>query len=307
MEATIRLQEVTKRFRKVTAVERLDLTIPPETIFGFIGPNGSGKTTTLRLILRIFYPDAGRVEVLGRDHGAAADDRIGYLPEERGLYRKMQIRELLLFHAALKSNRQAGPEADRWLQRFELSHYANKKVETLSKGMSQKIQFIAAVIARPQLLILDEPFSGLDPVNMEVLRDAILEQRRQGTTIIFSTHDMDVAERMCDRIGMIFRGQKVLDGTLESIQQQYGQDTIRIRTDANGLLINNLPGVDKVNDYGQYQELRIRPDSDPQQILQQLISHTRVHHFEIARPSLHDIFIRIAGPAVQHSTEAQHV
>lgn len=292
----VELEGVTKAFRENVAVNALDLRVPSGTTFGFIGPNGSGKTTTLRLILRIFYPDQGRVRVLGLDHGDAADDRIGYLPEERGLYKKMKVRDVLAFHAELKGLRDHRALIGDWVERMQLSHRLDSPVETLSKGMAQKIQFIAAVIARPQLLILDEPFSGLDPVNMEVLKDAILDMRRAGTTIIFSTHDMDIAERMCDHIFMIFRGRKVLDGTLEQIQAQYGEDTIRVRAPgANGAL-NDLPGVIRVNDYGRYKELRIAPGADPQAILRELVSRTAVEQFEVARPSLHDIFIRIAGP-----------
>jgi ABC-2 type transport system ATP-binding protein len=292
----VELSGVTKRFGKHTAVDALDLAVPEGTVYGFIGPNGSGKTTTLRMILRIFYPDAGAVQVLGLEQGAAADDRIGYLPEERGLYKKMKVREVLNFFAELKGKRNCRLAIDDWLARLELTAWADKRVDALSKGMSQKVQFIAAVIAEPALLILDEPFSGLDPVNMETLKDLVLEIKRKGTTVIFSTHDMDVAERMCDTIFMIFRGKKVLDGTLESIQNQFGEDTIRIRTavDSNGHL-ENLSGVVRVNDYGRDQELRIAPGTDTQALLLELARRTRVERFEIARPSLHDIFVRIAG------------
>ncbi len=292
----VELHGVTKTFGKHTAVDKLDLVVPTGTVFGFIGPNGSGKTTTLRLILRIFYPDSGTVRVLGLDHSDAADDRLGYLPEERGLYKKMRVRDLLRFYAELKDHIQCRADIDMWLRRLELDDWADKTIDTLSKGMAQKVQFISAVIARPQLVILDEPFSGLDPVNMEVLKDAIMELKKNGTTVIFSTHDMDIAERMCDHIFMIFRGKKVLDGTLTSIQAQYGQDTIRIRTPAANGALEGLPGVLRVNDYGRYQELRMEPGADPQAILHQLAGRTAVERFEIAQPSLHDIFVRIAGP-----------
>jgi ABC-2 type transport system ATP-binding protein len=295
----VELTGVTKRFREHVAVDRLDFVVPEGAVHGFIGPNGSGKTTTLRMILRIFYPDAGTVRVLGLEQGTAADDRIGYLPEERGLYKKMRVRDVLRFHAELKNCRNCRPAIDRWLARMELTAWADKRVDALSKGMSQKVQFIAAVIAEPKLLILDEPFSGLDPVNMELLKDIVLELKRAGTTVLFSTHDMDVAERMCDTISMIFRGQKVLDGSLQSIQARYGEDTIRIRTNSGAEVLQNLPGVLLVNDYGRDQELRIAPETDSQAVLAELARRTRVERFEIARPSLHDIFVRIAGP--QHS------
>src|SRR5262249_28357479 len=199
----VEVSGVTKKFGGHTAGEKLELVVPDGTVYGFIGPNGSGKTTTLRMILRIFYPDQGTVRVLGLDQGSAADDRIGYLPEERGLYKKMRVRDVLRFFAELKGRRDYRRMIDEWLPRMDLSGWADKRVDALSRGMSQKVQFIAAVIAEPRLLILDEPFSGLDPVNMEALKDVVLELKRRGTTVIFSTHDMDVAERMCDTIFMI--------------------------------------------------------------------------------------------------------
>src|SRR5215471_4583427 len=263
----VELEHVTKTYGKHTAVDGLDLAVPEGTVYGFIGPNGSGKTTTLRMILRIFYPDSGTVRVLGLDHSDAADDRIGYLPEERGLYKKMRLRDVIRFHANLKGYRDCRHAIDDWLARMDLTKWADKRVDTLSKGMSQKAQFIAAVIAQPKLLILDEPFSGLDPVNMELMKDIVLELKRRGTTVIFSTHDMDVAERMCDTIFMIFRGRKVLDGTLESIQAQYGEDTIRVRTAQGNGALANLPGVVRVNDYGRDQELQIAPGTDTQAVL----------------------------------------
>jgi ABC-2 type transport system ATP-binding protein len=296
MNHAIELEGVTKRFGRHVAVDELDLVVPEGVVYGFIGPNGSGKTTTLRMILRILLPDRGRVTVLGRDRSAAADDRVGYLPEERGLYKKMKVRDLLRYYARLKGMRNSRREVDDWLERFELSDWADKKIEALSKGMSQKVQFISAVVARPKLVILDEPFSGLDPVNMEVLKDAVRSLHQGGATIIFSTHDMEVAERMCDTIFMICKGRKVLDGTLESIQAAYGEDTIRVRTGENNGGFADLPGVVHVNDYGRYSELRIERGADPQAILRQLLLRTRVEFFDLARPSLHDVFVRIAGP-----------
>jgi ABC-2 type transport system ATP-binding protein len=308
MPNAVELRQVTKRFGNHVAVDGLDLEVPEGVVYGFIGPNGSGKTTTLRMILRILYPDEGLITVLGRDHGAGADDRVAYLPEERGLYKKMKVRDILTFYAQLKGLRNCRREIDDWLERLDLSKWANRKVETLSKGMSQKVQFIATVVASPQLVVLDEPFSGLDPVNMEVLKDAIVSLRDKGSTVIFSTHDMDVAERMCDTIFMIFRGKKVLDGTLETIQSQYGNDTLRIRMHSVNGGLSNLPGVARINEYGPYKELRMSPGADPQQILRELLELGPLEHFELARPSLHDIFVRIAGPAAQETDpEFPHV
>jgi ABC-2 type transport system ATP-binding protein len=291
----VELEGVTKSFGRTTAVAELSLAVPKGSIYGFIGPNGAGKTTTLRMITGIFYPDQGIVRVLGNEVRGACSNRIGYLPEERGLYRRMKLREILCFFGELKGGRNMRAEVDYWLLKLGLAECANRKIEALSKGMSQKAQFIATVIAKPELLILDEPFSGLDPINMEVIRDAVLELRSQGATVILSTHDMSIAEKMCDFIFMIFRGRKVLDGTLDSIQRQYGNDTIRVRTECGVTGLRDLDGVDSVRDFGQMQELRLHRETDPQGVVSAIMGRTRVWSFEVAKPSLHDIFVRIAG------------
>jgi ABC-2 type transport system ATP-binding protein len=248
------------------------------------------------MIMRIYHPDPGPgvIRVLGEANSAAAKDRVGYLPEERGLYKKMTVREVLRFYAELKGRRDAVVLVPPWLYKMGLADWADKRVESLSKGMAQKVQFISAVIARPELVILDEPFSGLDPVNADVLREAVLELCKTGTTVIFSTHDMSVAEKMRDFIFMIYRGNKVLDGTLESIQDRYGSDTIRVRVEDNGFDPQTIPGVEKVTDLGRLQELRMAANTDPQAVLAELMKWDV--HFELTRPSLHDIFVRIASP-----------
>ena len=299
MNVAVEIERVTKTFGQHTAVDDLSLQVPENTIYGFIGPNGSGKTTTLRMIMRIFLPDSGHIRVLGEETWHAASDRVAYLPEERGLYKKMKVREILRFYAELKGFRNSQTAIDEWLAKMSLADWADKKVETLSKGMSQKVQFIATVIARPQLVLLDEPFSGLDPVNSEVLREAILNLKKEGSTIIFSTHDMSVAEKMCDFIFMIYKGKKVLDGTLETIQSMYGEDTLRVRLDGEYGNLNGLPGVNHVADFGRLQELRLEPGADPQQVLAALMQRGTVRHFEQSRPSLHDIFVRIASPTAE--------
>ena len=296
MPNAITLTGVTKRFNGTVAVDDLSLSVPSGSIYGFIGPNGSGKTTTLRMIMHILLPDEGVIEVLGSRDTAAARDRVGYLPEERGLYKKMTIRRLLRYYARLKGERTAAIDAaiEDWMVRMELPGLLDRQIETLSKGMSQKVQFVAAVVSNPSLLILDEPFSGLDPVNAQVLKDAVLEMRRRGATVVFSTHDMSTAEKMCDRIFMIFRGRKVLDGSLESIQDQYGADTVRVRTSIGAAAFAGMPEVEAVNDFGQMQEVRLK--GDPQAFLTRLTERAAVYHFEITRPSLQDIFVRIAKP-----------
>lgn len=298
----VSIRNVTKTFGTYTAVDDLELTVPRGSVYGFIGPNGSGKTTTLRMIMRILHPDRGEIEVLGERRHRAANDRVGYLPEERGLYKEMKVREVLQFYAALKGFRHCRRAVDEWLERLGLAEWGGNKVQALSKGMAQKVQFIAAVIARPELVLLDEPFSGLDPVNLETLREAVLDLRRQGATVIFSTHDMAMAERMCDAIFMIYRGRKVLDGSLEEIQAVYGSDTIHVRVNGDGVLPGDLPGVQHVSDFGRYQELRLAAGADSQTVLAALMARSRVLHFELTRPSLHDIFVRIASPEAAGAT-----
>jgi ABC-2 type transport system ATP-binding protein len=292
----VEIRNVTKTFGDVTAVDDLSLTVPQGSIYGFIGPNGSGKTTTMRMIAGIFYPDRGAVRVFGNDVLGARSEHIGYLPEERGLYRKMAVKPLLEFYGELRSGRAVSAEVDAWLKRLDLARWASQKVQTLSKGMSQKVQFIAAVVPEPKLLILDEPFSGLDPVSADAIQSAVVDLRRHGVTVILSTHDMQVAESMCDYIFMIYRGKKVLDGTLSDIQDQYGNDTIRVTAEGGLDAVGDLPGVEKVRDLGQVQELRMARGCDPQQVLRTLISRTPVASFSIVKPSLHDIFVRIASP-----------
>ncbi len=301
----VQISDVTKTFGAVTAVKDLRLNIPEGSIYGFTGPNGSGKTTTMRMIVNIFYPDRGTIKVLGRPASEARSGLIGYLPEERGLYRQMVVQPLLEFYAELRGGSGVKAEIAGWLEKLGLAHCASRKLDTLSKGMSQKIQFIAAVVPEPKLLILDEPFTGLDPVSVDAIRTAILELRRRGVTVILSSHDMSVAESLCDYIFMIYRGNKVLDGTLASIQDRYGSDTIRVSTEGGLQSAQDLPGVEKVRDLGQVQELRMAQGCDPQEVLRTLIARTSVTSFSIVKPSLHDIFVRIAGPAVEVEQSAE--
>lgn len=300
----VEIQNVTKTFGKVRAVDDLSLAVPEGSVYGFIGPNGSGKTTTLRMIMSIFYPDSGSIRIFGQDGIGARTDRVGYLPEERGLYKNMKIRDILQFYGRLKSGRSVKADVDKWLERLDLADWGDRKVETLSKGMSQKVQFIATVVSRPEMVILDEPFSGLDPVNSDIIRSAVLELQESGTTVIFSTHDMNTAEKMCDFIFMIFKGRKVLDGTLSGIQDEYGHDTLRVSTDKGMQALEGLEGVEGINNYGQIQELRMAKGCDSQKLLAQIMSRTRIRTFEVAKPSLHDIFVRIAGPGAKEATDA---
>lgn len=296
MKHAVQIEGVTKRFREKTAVDQLDLMVPTGSIYGFVGPNGSGKTTTLRLMLRIFQPDAGRVTVLGVERGSVADDRVGYLPEERGLYKRMKAADLITYFARLKGFHNCRAEVDAWLERLGAAGWAHQRVDTLSKGMAQKVQFIIAVVARPQLVILDEPFAGLDPVNMDLLIEAVQFLRSNGATIVFSTHDMQTAERLCDTILMIFEGRKVLDGSLAEIQGQFRSRQIRLRLGADEELAEDLPGVASIRRQSGEFLLTIAEGGQPQEILRRVAASCTVEHFEVVKPTLHDIFVSIARP-----------
>jgi ABC-2 type transport system ATP-binding protein len=303
----IAIRNISKTFGTHRAVDDVSLDVPMGSIYGFIGPNGSGKTTTIRMIMNIILPDHGEITVMGHRGSGAARDDVSYLPEERGLYKQMPVRRLLRYYGRLKGRRAADldPVITTWLDRLGLAGWADKRIDTLSKGMAQKVQFIAAVVSQPKLLILDEPFSGLDPVNAETLRDAVLDLRRQGTTIVFSTHDMGAAEKICDRIFMIFKGRKVLDGSLESIQKEYGHDTVRLRLGNGAAALSGLPGIAAINDHGNYQDVRLT--GDPQAFLQALVQRTAVLQFEIAKPSLYDIFIHIAKPTTDDMVQTGRI
>ncbi len=292
----VELRGVSKKFGNHQAVHPMDLSVPTGSIYGFIGPNGSGKTTTMRMILRIYKPDTGVVHVLGSDHGDCADDRVGYLPEERGLYRRMTVRRVLRYFARIKGVKRPDESILRWLKELGADDWQNKRIDQLSKGMAQKIQFISAVVANPKLLILDEPFTGLDPVNMEVLRDAVLRLRDEGTTVLFSTHDMAMAEQMCDRVCMIFKGNKVLDGSLEQISAQYGEPRLRIRLSRADSIPFLIPGVEEQMVRGRFMDLVLSKEANRREILQSLMAAGEVEHFEMVKPSLHDIFVAIAKP-----------
>ncbi len=299
----VELHGVSKKFGSHQAVYPMDLAVPTGSIYGFIGPNGSGKTTTMRMILRIYKPDTGSVSVLGNDHGECADDRVGYLPEERGLYRRMTVKRVLRYFAKIKGMRRPDASIERWLKELGADNWHKKRIDQLSKGMAQKIQFISAVVANPQLVILDEPFTGLDPVNMEVLRDAVLRLRDSGTTVIFSTHDMGIAEQMCDRVCMIFQGKKVLDDSLEQIALTYGEPRLRVRLSNRESIPVALPGVLEQVDRGRSKDLVLSKDTSRREILQTLMSAGDVEHFEMVKPSLHDIFVSIAKPSVSEPTK----
>jgi len=289
----VKLTGVTKVFDSFKAVDAISLEIERGTIYGFLGPNGAGKTTTIRMMLGIILPDAGSVELFGERLGAFHKDRIGYLPEERGLYRKMKVIDLLAFFGEIKSLRRidARRKGMEWLERLNLSEVAVKKVEELSKGMQQKVQFISTVLHEPELVVLDEPFSGLDPVNVNVLTDIILEFNRKGHTVIFSTHVMDQVDRLCKEICLIHQGRNVLEGRLGDIKQKYGRNTVTMRFAGDGSFLERMPDVESVNNYGNEVFLRLKDGADTGRILREAAGRLDLQKFEIAEPSIHEIFI----------------
>jgi ABC-2 type transport system ATP-binding protein len=305
---TIDIQHVTKRFAEHVAVKDLSLQVPPGTVYGLLGPNGAGKTTTIRMILNIIAPDSGTIRILGHpaDDGSITD-RIGYLPEERGLYRKMQVRRVLRFLAELKglTRKQADSRIDSWLERFDLKtaekDWGMSKIDELSRGMQQKVQFIGTLLHEPDLVILDEPFSGLDPINAQALKDTIIDLKRRGKTVIFSTHIMDNAERICDSVCIIARGEKVLDGAVSDIKESHGARNVALAlggapTTAVASVLSDRSLVSRVDDSNRYFEVEMADGADPQSLLQRIISTgATVNRFEIVRPSLHQIFLERVG------------
>jgi ABC-2 type transport system ATP-binding protein len=300
------LDEVSKSFGPVRAVERLTLAIRPGRITGLLGRNGAGKTTTLRMINAIFLPDAGTVTVFGARAAAAVRDRVGYLPEERGLYRKMKVLEQLLFLAEIKGRRPAAvrPRARAWLERFELWDKRDARLETLSKGNQQKVQLIGALLHEPELVILDEPTVGLDPVNVVLVRNVLRELRDQGRTVLLSTHMMAEAERLVDDIVLIDRGRAVLQGALEEVRASFGVDTVQLSFSGDGSFLAGLPGVARARLDAGAAELRLLPGTDPQGVLTAALARLAVTRFEVAAPSLEEIFIDQVGAAAELATAA---
>jgi len=291
----LELEQVTKRFTTVTAVDELSLAVPAGCVYGFLGPNGAGKTTTLRMVMGIIYPDAGTLRVLGSPSADAVKDRLGYLPEERGLYRKMKVGEILYYLGVIKGvpRNELRARIDRWLDTVELSGWRNRRVEELSKGMQQKLQFAATMIGEPELLILDEPFGGLDPLNVDLMIELILDFKRQGRTIIFSTHVMEQAEKLCDYLLLINKGRKVVDGTLAQIRSRYETQSVLVEADGDLEFLPSLPMVARVQANAHHLEVVLSNGQDSQGLLRALAERTHVRRFEIKLPSLHDIFIHL--------------
>src|SRR5881398_585503 len=298
------LDRVRKAFAGHTAVDDLSLAVPAGVIYGLLGPNGAGKTTTIRMIMDIIQPDAGSVRLFGAPAGGRSNaERIGYLPEERGLYRKMRVLDVLVFLGEMKGmeRRRARQRAGEWLERLGLAQWRMRRIDELSKGMQQKVQFISTILHEPDLLVLDEPFSGLDPVNTQVMKDTVLDLRRRGKTILFSTHIMEQAEKLCEQLCIIAQGRKLVDGALSDIKRTHGGHHLVVGFDGSlggaAQVFADKTLVSKVENYGQYAELELASGADAQQILQRLVaSGARLSKFELQEASLHKIFIDLVGP-----------
>lgn len=297
MNGYLQLQGITKRFGDTLAVDTLDLSVPKGCIYGMIGPNGAGKTTTIRMIMNILVPDSGTIVFNEKTTGADFKNIVGYLPEERGLYKKMTLREVILYLGQLKEvpRKDIDRRIDPWLERMNLGDYRDQKVEALSKGMQQKLQFITTLIHDPEIIILDELFSGLDPINIELIKNVILDLKKQGKTILFSTHVMEQAEKLCDYICMINRGKKVLDGSLKNVKSTYGINSIHLEIEGDGAFLHSLPGVEQVTDFTNYFELTMSDTSRSREILKAIADKVTVNRFERISPSLYNIFIQVAG------------
>ena len=291
---TVKLENVNKQFGEFSAVSDLSIAVYPGRIYGLLGPNGAGKTTTLRMIVNITAPDSGRIELFGKQITPELQDRIGYLPEERGLYKKMKVGDQIRFFGELKSvnGNDLDRRVDSWLARLGLKEWKNKKASELSKGMQQKAQFITSVLHEPDLLILDEPFSGLDPLNVELLKKIILDLKSAGRTIIFSTHQMEVAEQICDDICLLNRSRKVFEGSLREVKRSFGRNAVALRMVGGDGVLKNQALVSATNDHADEVEALLAPGADIQTFLEELVkAGARIEKFEMIEPSLHDIFI----------------
>jgi ABC-2 type transport system ATP-binding protein len=310
MDAAVELRNVTKTFGRVRAVEELDLAIPRGGLYGFIGPNGAGKTTAIRLIMSILFPDSGEISVLDYSSALKAKNRIGYLPEERGVYRKMRVGAFLHYIGSIKGVQGSGlnRRIKASLENVGLGGIERKRCEELSKGMLQKIQFLAAIIHEPDLLILDEPFSGLDPVSLRLLRDLVLEEHRRGATILFSTHVMPQAEEICQHVVMIHQGRKVLDQSLAEIRSRYDPRTIEyepLNAHADLSAISNLPGVERMDRNDSGYKIQLVEGTDPAEAMHRIINTEAPARLELSRPRLEDIFIQLVASSTDTAEDQQ--
>ena len=293
----LHIEGISKAYQGHVAVDNLSLDVPEGHLFGLLGPNGAGKTTTIRMATDILVPDSGKIEILGRPPGQATRDRVGYMPEERGLYPRMFLGEQLVFLAEIKGidRKEAARRIPPWLERMGLLGWEKRRVNELSKGMQQKAQFIATVLHDPEVLFLDEPTSGLDPGGAELMREVLLDLKRQGKTLVLSSHQMEVVERMCDSIALIDRGKVLLSGEVSEVKKSHGLNTIALAFSGDGAFIPRLPGVKRVRDEGRFMEIEMETGANPQKILEALVGRIAITRFEIVEPSLRDIFLQKTG------------
>ena len=297
--AIVELQQVRKAYDTKIAVDDLSFSIRPGSMFGLLGPNGSGKTSSIRMMIGITVPDSGSVELFDKPFDRKNLHRVGYLPEERGLYKKMKVIDQLTFLGQLHGL-DAGTATKRahvWCERMEITEAIPKKTEELSKGMQQKIQFIAALLHEPELIIMDEPFSGLDPVNATLLMDTLLDLHKEGRTVLFSTHRMDQVEKLCDTICLIHRGRPVLSGAMQEIKSRYPKNRVQMVFEGDASFLNN-PSVDSFKNYNGMAEIKLRDGSDAQPLLAEAVTRARITRFEVMEPTLEEIFIETVGDRV---------
>ena len=303
-------KNLSKNFDTVKAVDDVTFSVPEGSVFGLIGRNGAGKTTTIRIMMNIYMPDSGEVVLRGSKVGQEFKNKVGYLPEERGLYKKMKVLETLLFLAELKgkTGKDIERKAEVYLKRFDLIDRKNSKIEDLSKGNQQKIQFLATVLHSPEFLILDEPFSGLDPINTNMVKEIILELKHEGKVIIFSTHLMDFAEKMCDHIAMIDHGKIILHGSLQDIKKRYAQRNVSLNYEGNLDFLKNNSIIESIEDFGNSTGIKVRKSEQIQELLKLLIENNIIiNSFRANEISLHEIFVQVAGASNTESQGAQHV
>jgi len=304
----LNVENLRKQFATTLAVDGVSFSLAPGEVFGLLGPNGAGKTTTIRMILRILEPDAGRILYGGRGFEESIRNTIGYLPEERGLYRKSKVLDTVLYFAQLRGMPQklAKREAQRWFERLGLSGYSSRRVNELSKGNQQKVQFVLSIIHAPSLVVLDEPFSGLDPVNQIVLTEVFRELKQSGKAVIFSTHQMEQAEKLCDSLCLINRGRVVLGGTLRDVKKRYGSNTLHLEFEGDGTFMRGLPGVRNTLMFENTAEFDLGPEALPREIIAQVNPKVDLLKFELREPSLQSIFLRSVGVPAGDATEPGH-
>jgi ABC-2 type transport system ATP-binding protein len=299
MPPVVALSHISKSYENKVAVEDLTLQIEPGSMFGLLGPNGSGKTSTIRMMIGITMPDSGSVSMFGKPYERESLKRVGYLPEERGLYKKMKVMEQLVFMGELRGldKAVAAKRAHEWCEKLQIMEAVQKKTEELSKGMQQKIQFIATLMHDPELVVMDEPFSGLDPVNASLLQDTLIELKKAGKAILFSTHRMDQVEKMCDTICLIHRGHPVLQGGMREVKSRYERDHVVINYEGDAGFLKH-PAIQSFKDYGGYAEIKLKPHADAQDLLREAMAKAKIFRFELMEPSLEEIFIRTVGEKI---------